>query len=154
MDDKLYNLCMSKLIVGCDHAGFEMKEEIKSWLFDIGYEVEDVGARELAPDDDYPDYTIPMTEKILADKSSRGVFFGGSGQGEAMCANRHSGIRAGVYYGGDLEIIRKMREHNNTNVLSIGARFININEAKEAIKLWINTKFPGDERHVRRLSKF
>lgn len=138
-----------------------MKEEIKSWLLELGYEVEDVGAHELVEGDDYPDSVLLMVEKIKVPNikipgisNALGIFFAGSGQGEAMVANRYSGVRAGVYYGGDFEIIRKMREHNNANILSIGARFADLEMVKGAIKEFVNTPFSNDERHIRRLSKF
>jgi ribose 5-phosphate isomerase B len=144
-----------KLYIASDHAGFEHKNGIISYLRDgLGYEVEDMGALELDPQDDYPDLISRAAKEVSKDpENSRGIIFGGSGQGEAMVANRFSGIRAIVYCAHNPEIIKLSREHNNANVLSIGARFVSINEAKEAVKLWLEAPFPGDERHVRRISK-
>ncbi|HUC88464.1 MAG TPA: RpiB/LacA/LacB family sugar-phosphate isomerase [Candidatus Paceibacterota bacterium] len=142
-----------KIYIGADHAGYELKENLKTYLTGLGLEVIDKGAFELNNNDDYPDFITPVAEAV-AKEESFGVIIGGSGQGEAMCANRVAGIRASVYYGHSLDIIKITREHNNANILSLGARFITIDEAKEAIKLFIDTKFSGDERHIRRIRKF
>lgn len=154
-----------KIFLGTDHAGFELKEKIKTFLVGLGHEVKDFGAESFNEDDDYPDFITPVAQAVSKVNESQdvsevglhsmGIIFGGSGQGEAMCANRISGVRAGVYHGGDFEIIRLMREHNNANILSMGARFISSEEeAKDAVRVFLDTKFSNDERHVRRLSKF
>jgi len=147
-----------KLIIGADHAGYEMKEAIKSWLMSLGHEVEDVGAHEYDDKDDYPDFIIPMAKQIGNAHATEvpdtyGIFFAGSGQGESMAANSIKGVRAAVYYGGNIDIVRLSKEHNNANILSLGARFMSEDEAKQAIELWLSTSFSGDERHVRRLAK-
>lgn len=143
------------IFLGTDHAGFELKEKIKKFLVDLGHEVRDFGAESMNDQDDYPDFITPVAKAVAEDNQSIGIVFGGSGQGEAMCANRISGVRAGVYHGGDFQIIRVMREHNNANILSMGARFISSEEeAKDAVKVFLDTKFSNDERHVRRLAKF
>jgi ribose 5-phosphate isomerase B len=82
---------------------------------------------------------------------AKAIIFGGSGQGEAIVANRHAGVRAATYYGGPLEIISLSREHNDANVLSLGARFLTVSEAREATRLWLTTAFSQDERHIRRI---
>jgi ribose 5-phosphate isomerase B len=145
-----------KIHLATDHAGFPHKELVKAFLLtQEGVEVIDHGAMTLAPDDDYPDYITPCAQAVAADPdSSMGVIFGGSGQGEAMCANRVPGIRAVVYYGGPTDILTLAREHNAANVLSIGARFITAEQVVEAITLWLGTPFSNEERHIRRLSKF
>lgn len=147
----------TKIVVAADHAGFALKEELKKFLAKLGHEVRDCGAFSLDPEDDYPDFMIPAAKVVAKNPDgTRGVFIGGSGQGEAMVANRFSGVRAAVYYGGSEEIVRLSREHNNANVLALGARFVSIEEAKRALALWLKTDFPGPdgERHKRRIEKF
>lgn len=139
--------------IGTDHAGFLHKEEIKQFLLDAGFDVIDHGAEVFDENDDYPDFIIPVAEAVAADSSSAGIIFGGSGQGEAMVANRVRGIRAVVYYGGPESIITLSREHNDANILSIGARFVSSEEAKAVVQLWLQTAFSGEERHMRRINK-
>lgn len=146
-----------KVYLAADHAGFALKETIKDWLKEWDYEYEDLGAHELDPGDDYPDFIKPLAGRVAGEPESRGVILGGSGQGEAMMANRVRGVRAAVYYGGStaggLDIIRLSREHNDANILSLGARFVSEEEARQALKLWLETPFSEDERHVRRIKK-
>ncbi len=144
---------MVKIFLGTDHAGFALKDDIKSYLLELGCEVEDCGAYVLQPDDDYPDFILKVAQKVseCVDECF-GIVFGGSGQGEALAANKTKGIRAALFYGGDLEIVKLSRQHNNANVLSLGARFLSTDEAKEAVKLWLDTEFEGG-RHVSRLQK-
>lgn len=155
---------MTKIYIGTDHAGYELKEKLKVFLVELGYEVEDKGPFAYDANDDYPDFITPVAQAVSVEEGSFGIILGGSGQGEAMCANRVKGARAGVYYGGNsmqtdndgksINMITSLREHNNANILSIGARFINEGEVKSAIKLFLETKFNGEERHTRRLNKF
>jgi ribose 5-phosphate isomerase B len=143
-----------KIFLGADHAGYELKEMLKKELASFGMEVFDKGASALDPADDYPDFIAPVAREVSHDpKGSRGVILGGTGEGEAMVANRFPNIRATVYYGGPKEIITLSRQHNNANVLSLGARFLSIDEAREAVKLWLNTSFSNDERHIRRIEE-
>lgn len=143
-----------KIYIGSDHAGYELKEKLKTYLSSLKYEVEDCGAFTLDNDDDYPDFIQPVAEKVTQNPESFGIILGGSGQGEAMCANRVTGVRASVYYGGTLDMIRITREHNNANILSLGTRFITEEEAEQAVELFLATKFSDDPRHLRRLTKF
>ncbi len=143
-----------KIFIGSDHAGYELKEKLKVFLGSLGHVVEDKGAFSLNPADDYPDFITPVAEAVARDSESMGIILGGSGEGEAMDANRIEGVRACEFYGGDMEVVKVCREHNDANVLSLGARFIDEEEAKEALKLFLETKFSGDERHERRLNKF
>lgn len=142
-----------KVYLGADHAGFALKEKLKKYLEELGYDVEDKGAFELNDQDDYPDFIRPVARAVSKNSESRGIILGGSGQGEAMVANRIKGIRAAVYYGGTKEIVILSREHNNANILSLGARFITDEEAKSVVKLWLETEFKGEERHQRRIDK-
>lgn len=142
-----------KIFIASDHAGFKLKEVLKDYLKELGLEVQDFGAYEYNDGDDYPDFVTPVAEAIEADVNSFGIILGGSGQGEAMDANRFTGVRAVEYYGGNLEIVKLGREHNNANILSLGARFVTEDEAKDAVKLFLETKFSGDERHERRIQK-
>lgn len=143
-----------RIILGTDHAGFELKEELKTFLEEKGYDVVDKGAFEHNEKDDYPDFIEPIARDVSNDlESTRGIILGGSGQGEGIAANRFAGVRAAVYYGGDVDVVRLSREHNDANILSLGARFISKDEAKRAVTLWLNTQFSGDERHVRRIEK-
>lgn len=142
-----------KIYIGTDHAGFELKENLVAFLRSHGHDVEDFGAHSLEALDDYPDFIRPVAEAVAKNSSSRGIILGGSGQGEAMCANRVKGARAAVYYGGPFDIAVLSREHNDANILSIGARFVEEDEAREVVRVWIETPFTGDERHVRRIQK-
>lgn len=135
-----------------DHAGLELKNELLAYVRDeLGHEVEDCGAFTLDPLDDYPPYIKKAVDAVLAHPGSRAIILGGSGQGEAMYANRTRGMRAAVYYGGLLEIVRRSREHNDANVLSIGARFITPAEAKAAVKLWLETEASPEAKYQRRI---
>ena len=141
------------IYLGADHAGFALKEELKQYLLGLAMEVEDLGAFELNPTDDYPDFIVPVAKKVAeSPDQNRGVVFGGSGQGEAIAANKIKGIRAAVYYGGSLDIVKLSRQHNNANILSLGARFLTKEQAIEAVKLFLETPFEGG-RHVRRIKK-
>lgn len=145
---------MPKVFIASDHAGFEMKAALIAYVSSLGYLVEDFGAREQNPDDDYPDFIIPCVHRVAAVPGSFGIVIGGSGQGEGMAANRVAGVRSGVWYGGTFEMVSLMREHNDANVLSIAARFVSIEEAKRAAALFLKTPFSNAERHRRRLAKF
>jgi ribose 5-phosphate isomerase B len=144
-----------KIYFGTDHAGFELKEKLKKYVASLGYEVEDMGNVVYDKEDDYPDFILPVAEKVAKDpEGSRGIILGGSGQGEAMAANRVKGVRATVLYEYNEDIVNLSREHNNANILSLGARFISEEDAKQAVKLWLKLPFSGEERHVRRIKKF
>ena len=143
-----------KIYIASDHAGFELKGALIPFLEELEHEVIDIGPSEYNKDDDYPDFIAPVALAISKNQSNAmGVVIGGSGQGEAIVANRFAGVRAAVYYSGNLDIIRLSREHNDANVLSFGSRFISAREAKQALQLWLETSFSGEERHVRRLKK-
>lgn len=143
-----------KIHLGTDHAGYALKEYIKGILIEEGHEVIDHGADVLDASDDYPDFVIPAAQAVAMEGGeSVGIVFGGSGTGEAIAANRIPRVRAALYYGGDMEIVRLAREHNNANVLSIGARFVSEQEAEAAVITFLATPFSDEERHIRRINK-
>ena len=141
------------IFLGTDHGGYELKELVKKHLMDAGHEVKDCGAHELDPDDDFTDYIAPVAREVAAAPSVRGIIFGRSGQGEAILANRFKGVRAVVYNTNNEEIIKLSREHNDSNVLSIGADFISTDEALKAIDLWLATETSTEEKYHRRNTK-
>jgi ribose 5-phosphate isomerase B len=161
---------MSKVYFAADHAGYALKQALMEHVRAQGHEAEDLGAFTLEREDDYPDYVMPCAVEVAHDPESYGIIIGGSGQGEAMCANRVKGVRAAVFYGPmrvteslDIEgghsedgfdLVRLARRHNNANILSIGARFMSGKEAAEAVHLFLETPFSQAPRHTRRLAKF
>ncbi len=163
-----------KIILGSDHAGFLLKEDLKVFLEELGHQVVDKGAFRYNAEDDYPDFIIPAVQEIhdhiqkqgggyvpADDNSPRAIVLGASGQGEGMAANRFPGIRAVVFNGQyDPDDGRELpheitlaRTHNDSNVLSLGAAFLNEQEAREAVRYWLETPFSDEERHLRRLQK-
>ena len=142
------------IYLASDHAGFELKKEIISFLTHNPIEFDDLGPYTYDESDDYPDFIIPAAQKVgERPDENLAIIIGGSGQGEAIAANKVKGVRAALYYGGPKEIISLSKTHNNTNILSLGARFINKEEAVEAVKLWLETRFSYDEKHARRIDK-
>ena len=141
-----------KIHLATDHAGLELKEKVKLYLSDLNYEVIDHGAYEYDALDDYPDFIFPCANAVSNDPSSKGIILGGSGQGEAMAANRVKGVRAAVFYNGPDEIIKLSRQHNNANILSLGARFMSEEEMYKIIEAWLSTDFESG-RHQRRIEK-
>ena len=141
-----------KIHIATDHAGLELKNSIRDNLKAKGFDVTDHGAHEYDALDDYPDFIFPCAHAVAADSESRGIILGGSGQGEAMAANRVKGIRAAVFYNGPDEIVKLSREHNNANILSLGARFMGETEIYDIIEMWLNEPFAGG-RHEKRIKK-
>ena len=141
-----------KIHIATDHAGLDLKNIIRDYLISKGHEVTDHGAHEYDALDDYPDYIFPCAKAVASDLESRGIILGGSGQGEAMAANRVKGVRAAVFYNGPVEIVKLSREHNNANILSLGARFMTEDEIYAVIKMWLDEPFGGG-RHQRRIDK-
>ena len=143
-----------KLYLATDHAGFALKEEVKKYLEEHEHEVYDCGALTLEPGDDYPHYIALAASRVQHDAlhdPSMAIIFGGSGQGEAIVANRFRHVRAVVYAGGNLELVKLGREHNDANVISVGARFVSGSEAIQAIELFLATPFSHEERHADRV---
>ena len=143
------------IILATDHAGFAVKEAVKKFLVEQKYQVTDVGAHEVKDGVDYPTYMSAAALKVAEDLkgNTKAIIFGASGQGEAMVANRFPGVRAAVWYGGDQEVLKKSREHNDANVLSIGAKYVEADAACDAVQVWLDTAFSGDERHQRRIEQ-
>jgi len=153
---------MKKILFAADHAGFALKEILLPYVRALGYTVEDLGAEYCKEDDDYPDYVSRAALAVShnPDKLSA-IVLGGSGQGEAIAANRFPHVRAVVFNGqyqprdgrAVPDEIVLSREHNDANILSLGARFLTAEEAQEAVKKWLETRFSGEERHIRRIRK-
>ena len=156
-----------KVYLGTDHAGFDFKEKIKAFLKGEGHEVVDCGADVYDKDDDYPVFIGRAAKCVSDDPGSRGIVFGGSGQGEAIVANRFSGVRCALFYGprvavsaidaegkrsdDSFELLRLTRGHNDANMLSLSARFLTEEEAIAAVKIFLESPFSGGVRHKRRI---
>lgn len=138
-----------KISIGSDHAGFEYKEKIKELLASLGHEVRDFGTTSNEPVD-YPLFIRPAAEAVASGECERGIVLGGSGNGEAIVANKVRGIRCALCW--SLETARLAREHNDANVLSIGQRMIAEDLALEIVKVWLVTPFAGG-RHARRIAE-
>jgi ribose 5-phosphate isomerase B len=158
-----------KIVLTTDHTGYEQLKQLKVFLEGLGHECIDLGPKTYDKDDDYPDCIRPAAEALARGEAEMGIIMGGSGQGEAMVANRVQGVRCAVYYGpaaavgaidaegaaatDGYEIIRLSRQHNDANMLSLAARFVSGPEIEKAVKLWLETPFSGAERHARRIKK-
>lgn len=140
--------------LAADHAGFAHKEAILVWLREAGYEVVDHGAFVYHELDDFPDFIPKALGAVqVGGSDTRAVIFGGSGQGEAMVANRFPNVRAAVFYGGEPTIPALSRQHNDSNVLSIGARFVSVDDTKKYLWEWLHTDPSIDEKYHRRNEK-
>ena len=138
-----------RITIGSDHAGFPLKEELKQVLKEQGHEVADLGTDSEEPVD-YPLYCVKVARAVAEGSAERGIVFGGSGQGEQMVANKVHGVRAAL--GNDLYTARLSRQHNDANVLALGARIVAPTLAREILELWLATPFEGG-RHVERLEE-
>lgn len=158
-----------KIALSTDHAGMELLGQLQQYLESLGHECVNYGPDTFQPEDDYPDFIFPAAEAVTSGECEVGIIMGGSGQGEAMAANRVKGVRCAVYYGpaqsvgvvnaeghtaGDeYEIIRLSRQHNDANMLSLAARFLSVEEVQKVVTLWLETPFGAVERHQRRIAK-
>lgn len=156
-----------KIYFASDHAGFETKNKLIEYLQQLGHDVEDCGAFIYDETDDYPDIISLAGRKLSSDvaagKESVAIVAGASGQGEAIVMNRFKGVRCMVYYGttgtqvdvtgNTLGIVESARQHNDANALSLGLRFLSLEEAQQAVHTFIRTPFSGVDRHVRRIQK-
>lgn len=135
--------------IGSDHAGFELKNHVVTELRAEGHDVVDHGPPAYDAEDDYPTYCIPAAEAVVAEPGSLGIVVGGSGNGEQMAANKVRGIRAALCH--STELARLAREHNDAQVISIGARTTPVETAKEMVAVFLATEFSGAQRHRRRI---
>ena len=136
--------------LGSDHAGFELKAHLAGWLRGQRYEVVDHGPVDYDPVDDYPPYVLRAAVAVVNDAGSLGVVIGGSGNGEAIAANKVPGVRAALAWNDDTAGLA--REHNDANVVSVGARMHTLDEATRLVETFLTTPFSGDERHARRIA--
>ena len=142
-----------KIAIGTDHAGFDLKNIIVEYLEKKQFDVKDYGAIKFDKEDDYPDLIKPVALAVSKGEFDFGIILGYSGQGEAIVANRIKGVRAIVYNSDNIELIKLSREHNNANIISIGAGFVDKKKILNAIDLFLNTDFSNIERHKRRIEK-
>ncbi len=140
-----------KIYLASDHGGFALKEEVKTYLQNENYEVVDMGNTENNPEDDYPDFIIPLAEKVPSESDAVGLVFGRSGNGEQIAANKVMGIRAALCT--SPQMAAKAREDDHANVLALGGDYLDFEFAKEIIETFLKTPFSSDERHMRRVNK-
>ena len=140
-----------KLAIGADHAGYDLKSQIVPWLESAGHEVLDVGAHDMDPADDFPDFAVAVGRSLIAGEAERGVMICGSGVGASMASNKVAGVRAALCH--DTYTARQGVEHNDMNVLCLGGRVIGIETAKEVISAYLGAAFVGEERFQRRVDK-
>ncbi len=138
-----------KIAIGSDHAGFELKEALSAWLREEGHEVLDLGTQSSEPVD-YPPFCAAAARAVATGGADLGIVLGGSGQGEQIAANKVDGVRAALCH--DLFLARLSREHNDANVLAMGARVVAPAYAREIVRVWLDTSFEGG-RHVPRLDQ-
>lgn len=140
-----------RVYLGSDHAGFELKAFLVERLTGAGHDVQDVGPQVFDPEDDYPGYCLATGAAVVADPGSLGVVIGGSGNGEQIAANKVPGVRAALAW--STEIARLAREHNDANVVSVGARMHSAEDAGQMVDTFLGTPFSGGERHQRRIDQ-
>ena len=140
-----------RVALGADHGGFSLKAELLPWLQDQGYEVLDLGAHTLDPADDYPDFAIAVAQAVASGEAQRGIVVCGSGVGACIVANKMTGIRACLCH--DTYSAHQGVEHDDMNVLCLGARVIGVELARELVSAFLKARFSGEERHRRRLQK-
>jgi len=140
-----------RIVIGADHAGYEMKQGAVEHLKQLGHEVIDVGTNEPGKPDDYPDFAALVAKQLQAGRAERGILICGSGVGVSVAANKFKGIRAAVCH--DHYSARQGVEHDDMNVLVLGSRVIGPNAATDLIDGYLGARFSGEERHVRRLAK-
>ena len=139
------------LSIGADHAGYEMKAKLADYVRSLGHTVKDVGTFDPSKPEEYPDYAVLVAQDILSGAAERGILVCGSGVGVSVAANKFPGIRAGLCH--DHYSAHQGVEHDDMNVLVLGARIIGIMGAQDAVDAFLGAKFSGEERHARRLQK-
>jgi ribose 5-phosphate isomerase B len=139
-----------RVYLGSDHAGFELKARLVEWLRQAGHEPVDCGPSAYQPDDDYPVYVMRAATSVVGDPGSLGIVIGGSGNGEQIASNKIRGVRAALAW--TQQTAQLARQHNNANVLSLGAREYPIEDAVGFARTFVETPFSGEPRHVRRLA--
>jgi ribose 5-phosphate isomerase B len=147
--DAQKNFNHMKIAIGSDHAGFDYKEKIKALLAGLGHEVKDFGTNN-TESVDYPVYIRPTAEAVARGEFERGIVLGGSGNGEAIVANKVKGIRCGLCW--NVESAKLNRQHNDANMLSLGQRMMPLETALEIVKVWLTTPFEGG-RHIKRIQQ-
>ncbi len=140
-----------RVALGADHGGFSLKTELLPWLKDQGYEVMDIGAHAFDSTDDYPDFSRKVAQAITEEEANRGIIICGSGVGACIAANKVPGVRAGICH--DTYSAHQGVEHDDMNILCLGARIIGIEVAKEIVSAFLGASFSKEERHRRRLQK-
>ncbi|SCE96851.1 ribose 5-phosphate isomerase B [Micromonospora coriariae] len=140
-----------RVYLGSDHAGFELKVHLANHLAKQGYDVVDVGPHNYDPDDDYPTFCLHTGDRVVADETGLGVVIGGSGNGEQIAANKVAGVRAALAW--NVETAQLARQHNDANVVAVGARQHTLDEATAIVEAFLNTPFSGNERHARRIAQ-
>lgn len=140
-----------RVYLGSDHAGFELKVHLANRLAKQGYQLVDVGPHAFDPDDDYPAFCLHTGDRVVADPGSLGVVIGGSGNGEQIAANKVAGVRAALAW--SVETAQLAREHNDANIVAIGARQHTLDEATAVVEAFLGTPFSGNERHFRRIAQ-
>ena len=140
-----------KIYIASDHGGYELKKELVNYLQEKGYTIEDMGNKKEDPQDDYPDFTLPLAEKVAKEMGATGIILGRSGNGEAIVANKVKGIRAAVCL--NVKMAKMAREHNNANILSLGADYVDLKTAKAIVDTFLETFFSKEEKHKRRVNK-
>jgi ribose 5-phosphate isomerase B len=140
-----------RVYLGSDHAGFELKQHLVEHLTKQGYECVDVGPHVYDPEDDYPPFCLHTGARVVADPGSLGIVIGGSGNGEQIAANKIEGVRSALAW--RVEIAQLARQHNDANVLSLGAREHTTDEAASFAEAFLTTPFSGNERHARRIAE-
>ncbi|RLK13240.1 ribose 5-phosphate isomerase B [Micromonospora sp. M71_S20] len=140
-----------RVYLGSDHAGFELKVHLVNHLAKEGHDVVDVGPHAFDPDDDYPAFCLHTGDRVVADVGSLGVVIGGSGNGEQIAANKVAGVRAALAW--SIDTAQLAREHNDANVVAVGARQHTLDEATAIVEAFLTTPFSGNERHARRIAQ-